>query len=123
MKAIRFLFIIIILSTTALAQSVSKEKQTFSKLGKDVPKINKVYLSGKAKLVGGKAYVKFESELSKTDEIAVIVTPINSWSGIYVKNVTKNGFEVNSETGDLNAEFYWIVVGKEEKGVFGIKKY
>ena len=72
---------------------------------------DKVYLTGSAALVGGRADVKFKESLSKfASDIKVIVTPMGSWSGIYVMNISPDGFTVMSGAGDPNARFNWIVV-------------
>lgn len=80
----------------------------------------KVYLSGSAKLVEGKAEVKFREDLSefiKKDDsgIKILVTPVGSWSGIYVMSIYKDGFTVKSATGDQNAIFNWILVKETNK--------
>jgi hypothetical protein len=43
------------------------------------------------------------------------VTPVGSWSGIYVAEIRSDGFLVKSGAGDPNAEFKWIAVA-ERKG-------
>ncbi len=73
------------------------------------------YANGKARLSGGEASILFErlfsESISETSPIKVIVTPVGSWSGIYVTEVNSSGFKVRSETGDLNCEFNWIAIG------------
>jgi len=44
----------------------------------------------------------------------VIVTPVGSWSGIYVTEVDSSGFRVRSETGDPSCEFNWIAIGRRK---------
>lgn len=74
----------------------------------------KTYLAGSAKLVAGRADVKFEDKFSTVAaNIKVIVTPVGSWSGIYVMDVSPNGFTVRSETGNPDAEFNWFAVSEK----------
>lgn len=72
---------------------------------------DKVYLTGSATLAGGSVDVKFKESFSKfTSDIKVIVTPVGSWSGIYVININPDGFTAMSGAGDPKARFNWIVV-------------
>ncbi len=72
---------------------------------------------GKAKLVNGEARITFPRSFSEfvssREEITVTVTP-KSWSGLYVPEVTTQGFVVKSGAGDPNAEFDWIAIGVEK---------
>jgi len=99
----------------------AQEKQTspespIAKVAEVVPtgiSADKVYFTGSATLVGGKTDVKFKKSLSESSsDIKVIVTPVGSWSGIYVINMNPDGFTAISGAGDTNARFNWIVVGK-----------
>ena len=74
---------------------------------------SKAYLTGSAKLVGGSADVKFQDKFSGlAADIKVIVTPVGSWSGIYVENVSPNGFTARSGAGNPDAKFNWLAVSK-----------
>ena len=68
---------------------------------------------GTAKLVNGSIDVKFQgNSFNKAFNIRVIATPIGSWSGIYIENISNAGFTAVSEVGDPNAEFSWIAIGE-----------
>lgn len=76
-----------------------------------------VFAMGNAKLVNGIAEVKFDTAsvfMAKKSTLKVMITANGSWSGIYVTKVTKYGFTVKSETGDLNATFNWVLVGERK---------
>lgn len=76
------------------------------------------YSNGTAQLTNGKASVAFDrlfSEAISPDvPVRVIVTPVGSWSGIYLESADSSGFSVRSETGDLNATFNWIAIGRRK---------
>ncbi len=92
----------------------------FSKVVPTCFSAGKVYLTGSATLVEGRADVKFSENLSefikKNDlGIKILLTPVGSWSGIYVMSIDKDGFTVKSATGDQNAIFNWILVKETDK--------
>jgi len=69
--------------------------------------------AGSAKLVNGSIEVKFEEGLfAKAANIRIVASPVGSWSGIFIKDISNAGFTAMSETGNLNAEFNWIAVGE-----------
>jgi hypothetical protein len=76
------------------------------------------YANGSGKLVNGEVSITFErlfkEAISSTIPVKVIVTPVETWSGIYVINVTSTGFTAKSENGDLNADFNWIAIGRRK---------
>lgn len=76
------------------------------------------YANGTTTLTNGKAQIEFERLFSETISseipIRVTVTPVGSWSGIYVTDVNTKGFNVASENGNLNAEFNWIAIGRRK---------
>jgi hypothetical protein len=73
-------------------------------------------ISGKAKLVDGKARIEFNQPfpqvISQEIPVNVLVTPEGSWSGIYVIDVSVKGFTAASEAGDANATFSYMAVGR-----------
>ena len=72
-----------------------------------------MYLSGNANLINGVAEIKFNEKISEAiakSNPQVIVTPVGSWSTIYVAEVTAKGFKVKSESGNANASFGWMLV-------------
>jgi hypothetical protein len=74
------------------------------------------YSNGTAQLISGTASVSFSrlfSEAISSDvPVRVILTPAGSWSGMYIENVNSSGFTVRSETGNLNASFNWLAIGR-----------
>lgn len=84
-------------------------------------------ISGRTKLSNGTARIEFDEPypkvISKEIPIKVIVTPEGSYSGIYVKDVSVNGFTAVSDVGDRNATFSWMAIarvkGKEQKTDYG----
>ncbi len=80
----------------------------------------RICLTGSAKLVQGKAEIKFNKEylskfINRNLDIKILVTPVGSWSGIYVMSMDKDGFTVKSDTGDQNVLFNWILVGEKKR--------
>lgn len=83
--------------------------------------IVRVSQDGIAKLSGGSVQVSFEGRsFNRATNIKIIVTPVGSWSGIYVKDVTGKGFTAVSETGDPNASFSWIALGDVKEPAMSI---
>ncbi|MEO0050832.1 MAG: hypothetical protein ABIK42_06795, partial [candidate division WOR-3 bacterium] len=76
------------------------------------------YSNGTAQLSNGMASVTFDRLFSEAISpyipVRVIITPVGSWSGIYVQNTTANGFIARCETGNMNAEFNWIAIGRRK---------
>jgi hypothetical protein len=76
------------------------------------------YANGSGELVNGEVSITFErlfkEAISSTIPVKIIVTPVGTWSGIYVINVTAAGFTAKSENGDLNADFNWIAIGRRK---------
>jgi spermidine/putrescine-binding protein len=83
--------------------------------------IVRVSQDGSAKLSGGSVQVSFVGRsFNKATNIKIIVTPVGSWSGIYVKDVTGTGFTAVSENGNPNAEFNWIALGDVKEPAMSI---
>ncbi len=107
----------------AQEKPIATEAPMIVKVAEVVPtgiSAGKVYLTGSATLVEGRADVKFSENLSefikKNDlGIKILLTPVGSWSGIYVMSIDKDGFTVKSATGDQNAIFNWILVKETDK--------
>ena len=84
---------------------------------------------GRAKLIEGVAYVKFSDEFrekARGREIDIVVTPL-SGAGLYVENITCDGFTVRSWGGNANAGFTWMALARGEEahspsGLDNIKK-
>ena len=72
---------------------------------------------GTGRLINGEANVKFDASfaefVSSAIPIEVTVTP-KSWSGLYVPQVSTDGFWVKSGAGDQNCEFNWFAIGREK---------
>jgi len=74
------------------------------------------YANGTAQLEDGVAMVRFErlfrEAISPDVPVRVIVTPVGSWSGLYVESQTPEGFVVRSGAGDASATFNWMAIGR-----------
>ena len=71
-----------------------------------------IVLSGSFKLKDGVIQVDLSEqtmECLKNSNYSVIISPIGTWSGLYVKEINEKGFVVKSESGDLNAKFFWTI--------------
>ena len=67
---------------------------------------------GSTELKGGIALIELsEIQLKQfnNSKYNVILTPSGSWSALYVKEINEKGFVVKSESGDLNAKFFWTI--------------
>ena len=99
---------------SAIVSTSQGEEPLFSIESPDV----EFYANGSGKLVNGELSLTFErlfqEAISSTVPVKVIVTPVGTWSGIYVVNVTSTGFTAKSENGDLNANFNWIAIGRRK---------
>jgi len=76
------------------------------------------YANGEAQLKNGEAVVKFErlfrEAISAKIPVRVVVTPVGSWSGLYIVSSDSDGFVVKSGAGDPNVKFTWIAVGRRK---------
>lgn len=75
-----------------------------------------VYTKGTAELVNGQATITFEknysSVISERTPVIVTVSPLGETKGVYVTNVTANGFTVKENGGgNSSVKFSWIAVG------------
>lgn len=72
---------------------------------------------GTGKLADGIAHIRFSSSFSEflTEEepVEITVTPVGSYSGLYIAERSREGFTVKSGAGDPNCEFTWIAIGVE----------
>ncbi len=76
------------------------------------------YANGEAQLKNGEATVQFErlfrEAISDKIPVRVVVTPVGSWSGLYIVSADSDGFVVKSGAGDPNCKFTWIAVGRRK---------
>jgi hypothetical protein len=101
----------------------SKGTVTETSMGKELlhsvnaPDIE-VMSSGAARLTNGQSKVVLERLFQETIEkgipLKVIVTPQDTWSGLYVTDVSHEGFTVRSGAGDPSANFTWMVIGRRQ---------
>lgn len=74
-----------------------------------------VYTRGTGTLVNGSVGIKFDNnfnELISSENITITVTPNGECNGVYVTNITKDGFIVKElQNGTSNVTFSWIAVG------------
>lgn len=77
-----------------------------------------IYASGTARLQGGEAHVEFDwlfqEAISDLVPVRVVVTPVGSWSALYLSSADSIGFHVLSGAGDATAEFNWVAVGRRK---------
>lgn len=77
-----------------------------------------VSTKGTGKLVNGTAKIVFDSNYSeltaKDKPVIVTVTPMGETKGVYIAEVTNDGFIVKENgNGTSNASFYWIAIGEK----------
>ena len=110
MKKLRYKTLVVFFLFVSLNELSAQEiqSQLFSKnLGSNFSNVN-----GSAKLEGGIFFVELtEIQLKnyKNVKYNVILSSLESWSGLYVKEINEKGFVVKSESGDLNAKFFWQI--------------
>lgn len=77
-----------------------------------------VSTKGTGKLVNGTAKISFDTNYSqitaKDKPVIVTVTPMGETKGVYIAEVTNDGFIVKENgNGNSNASFYWIAIGEK----------
>lgn len=77
-----------------------------------------VSTKGTGKLVNGSAKISFDrnySQLTAKDKpVIVTVSPMGETKGVYIAEVTTDGFTVKENgNGTSNASFYWIAIGEK----------
>jgi hypothetical protein len=74
--------------------------------------------SGTGQLAGGECYVTFDrlfqEAISKEIPLRIILTPKDTWSGLYVAEKSHRGFRVKAVGGEVNAEFDWLAIGRRK---------
>ena len=68
--------------------------------------------NGKSNLVNGKVFISFNSNFNKIssaeDDIIINITPQGNSKGVYVTNITKEGFWIyENENGNSNIKIFW----------------
>jgi len=70
---------------------------------------------GKNKLTNGKTYVAFKKDFKNmiaSEDINITITPRGASNGVYVSNVTRDGFYVKENmNGNSNISFNWVAIG------------
>lgn len=77
-----------------------------------------VSTKGTGKLVNGTAKIAFDANYSqltaKDKPVIVTVTPMGETKGLYIAEITNDGFIVKENgNGTSNASFYWIAIGEK----------
>jgi len=77
----------------------------------------KIYADGSGNLKDGSCYIEFEEAfkkiISSETRPNVVVTPLAECNGIYISEISENGFTVvENNAGRSNIEFSWIAIGK-----------
>lgn len=73
-----------------------------------------VYKKGKAKLINGKATIRFDEDYKSVlgESPIVTVTPMGQCNGVFIVSVDKNGFVIEElNNGKSNVDIAWISVG------------
>ncbi len=74
--------------------------------------------SGTGKLTNGGCYVTFDrlfqEAISSEVPLRIILTPKDTWSGLYVAQKSNQGFQVKTKGGEENAEFDWLAIGRRK---------
>lgn len=78
-----------------------------------------VYSKGKSVLKNGKAVVQFSDDfknlISSDRDVIITITPIGRSNGIFLANVTRDGFEVEENaSGTSYISFNWIAIGNKK---------
>lgn len=78
-----------------------------------------VYTKGKSDLKNGKAIVQFSDDfknlISSEKDVIITITPVGRSNGIFLANVTRDGFEVEENaSGVSNISFNWIAIGNKK---------
>jgi hypothetical protein len=74
---------------------------------------------GVGRLVNGTATIIFDKNFSKltskSTPAIVTITPMGETNGVYVTNVTENGFTtIENKGGNATTDFYWMAIGEKE---------
>lgn len=74
--------------------------------------------SGTAQLANGQSQVTFDrlfrEAISREIPLRIILTPKDTWTGLYVTEKSYQGFEVRAVGGAMNAEFDWLAIGRRK---------
>jgi hypothetical protein len=74
--------------------------------------------SGTAQLSNGECYVTFDrlfrEATSREIPLRIILTPKDTWTGLYVTEKSYQGFQVRAVGGAMNAEFDWLAIGRRK---------
>ena len=75
-----------------------------------------VYSKGKSQLNNGQMQVNFDENFKKIvnadPNIVITVSPMGECNGLYVTNITENGFTVKElQNGSNSTAFSWIAIG------------
>ena len=74
--------------------------------------------SGTAQLAKGECQVTFDrlfrEAISQEIPLRIILTPKDTWTGLYVTEKSYQGFRVKATGGAMNAEFDWLAIGRRK---------
>ncbi len=74
--------------------------------------------SGTGKLVRGECNITFDrlfqEAISDQIPLRIILTPKDTWSGLYVAEKSHQGFQAKAIGGEENAEFDWLAIGRRK---------
>jgi hypothetical protein len=104
-----------IVSTGGVARGVETTRGKEALFSVEAPEAE-IYASGTSRLEDGTAYVAldrlFTEAASARADVRVAVTPVGTWSALYVESKTAEGFRVRSAAGDGSAEFDWVATAR-----------
>jgi hypothetical protein len=94
------------LSVISFSQQITANT-TRERLMQEIP----INIVGASKLDNGQIFIELPKDKSTIYEgnFCVILTCLGSWTALYVKEINEKGFVVKSESGDLNAKFFWQI--------------
>ena len=74
--------------------------------------------SGSGKLINGECNITFErlfqEAISDQIPLRIILTPKDTWSGLYVAEKSHQGFQAKAVGGEDDAEFDWLAIGRRK---------
>lgn len=111
MKNIIF-YTALVISSILLGNKVNAQVNVDNSLPNSYRVNENITLTGNSQLEHGLLSVVFPQKIIEdlnNRNFSVILTPLYNWSALYVKEINEKGFIVKSESGDLNAKFFWQI--------------
>jgi hypothetical protein len=113
LSVLRNLFLVVMIFCGNLIHAQKNQKQLYEMLEHQTFGIKQcLHEAGVSNLANGFVFIEFPkvpNEDLKNVNYLISLTPYGSWSALYVKEINEKGFTVKSESGDLNAKFFWSI--------------